>query len=161
MSTTFYVDDWHKQPFKEKKVFVKDTYPSLSETIEDEEFYFSNDYATHKDKETGHYYELIKVYDNPFPEVTIGYGISSKITSKIFNSSEGCDSVDIKKLDEAQKKLFKLINTNNTKGMTEEPSYKGNFIDFGINETKVLSIYKELYNLIVFAKKHNKSIYWG
>lgn len=154
MSVTFYVDGWHEQDYDMVKIFAHDLYPDIDESIFKDDIYFSKD-------ENGDYYEMKKVYKNPFPEVyfTSSHFHSLSSILKINFSSEG--SFSHEKLSFLFQKIMFFINSNNIQKHEEKKIIDGNFIYGGFSSDQIKSKLDQLLILIRFAQQNKKSIYWA
>ena len=160
MSVTFYVKDWDKQESVEKKVYVKELYPNLCESKEDEEFYFANEFNTFKDEKG--YYEIRTVYKNPFPELNLSNRKASILLNEVMpHKNYVSDSFSHNDINLALKSIFKIKNTNKINNIKVDSYVKNNFVDAGISEKEAERMLESLWGILLFARNINKTVYWG
>lgn len=154
MSITFYVEDWHKQPSSQIKVYMDEEYGL-------EESYFEDDPCIQKDSD-GRYFEMRTVYENPFPELNLG-----NLNAKLLLNALGYQfyyhaSFPVEQLSEVINNCMKLINNENKMVANERPSFQeGNIISMGVTSPYIFEKTQILMDLLVFAKINNKSVYWA
>lgn len=155
MSVTFYVDDWEKQPSSKVKAYTSDLYPGL------DDFYFENDPYCKKD-EDGRYYEERTVYENAFPELNVSNINAQSVLEAIGYQYKCAGAFPLEQLSEAIAACMKLIN-NESKLVVNTRLHKidGNFIVGGLSVDSLAFKINSLMDLLVFAQKNNKGVYWG
>lgn len=163
---TFYVKDWDKQPSKEVKVFLKDYYGNKDLPLEHEEECHSHVYGAIFDKEAQRYYIMERVYENEFPTVEINEIMLSNIISSIhFPLNDGggySGEIDFTQLSVYIKKVLFLLNSVKGLNSLVIPAEKTkNFIFAGADQDRYERKLKEILNLLQFARKNKKSVYWG
>ena len=157
MSITIYVEDWNKQPTTTQKVYVKDEYPSIPN--EEISFYFPESEGYLSD-ENG-VYSIQKIFINPFPELNYSNHNFKLLIEALGYQFDYSGSFPVEQLQEVNAKIIKLINTQSIHNATDNSFQQNNIIHFGQDIEDVKRKYNNILNLIQFAIKHNKSVYWG
>lgn len=157
MSITLYVQDWNKQQTTSKKIYVKDEYPSIpNEAIP---FYFSEEEGYLSD-ENG-VYSIQKLFINPFPELNYSNHNFKLLLEALGYQFDYSGVFPLEQLQEVNSKIIRVINTQSINNATDTSYQNNNLIHLGQYIDAVKRKYNDILNLIQFAIKHNKSIYWG
>ena len=155
MGVTVHVDGWHEQPSKEVKIYLSDRYPNL----DDEDFAF---YGGLKDEE-GRYYELERVYENPFPELYMTNGNWRDLADALGISSEECiGAISHGGIPMIMHRCVQLTNSGSRLEKATRPeSIQGNIVGFGTTPDYIRARVAEFMDILKFAQQKNKGIYWG
>jgi hypothetical protein len=173
MSVTFYVDGWNEQPSNEVKVYAHEEHPTLDEE------YFSSDPFYKKDQNG--YYEIKKVYSNPFPDVNFSNSNSALLLRALGYESIEYGEFPIEQLSDVISRGMALINndrkvesnvrktevfqrTSNVQHLDpeiEQNKIQGQFIYMGADADYIKRSINSLLTIVKFAQSKNKSIYWG
>lgn len=155
MSVTVYVDGWDEQPSQEQKVYVAERYPYMS----DEDFAF---FGYQRD-EDGRYFEIERVYDDPFPEMNLSNGNWRDLAVALgIDNGESVGAVAFVDLPDLIRQCLLLTNSQKKCIQAARPgSRKGNLIDFGTTEYFVREKAQRLLSIITFAQSKKKGVYWG
>jgi len=157
MSITLYVQDWNKQQTTSQKVYVKDEYPSISnEAIP---FYFSEEEGYLSD-ENG-VYSIQKLFINPFPELNYSNHNFKLLLEALGYQFDYSGEFPVEQLQEVNSKIIRVINTQSINNATDTSYQNNNLIHLGQYIEAVKRKFNDILNLIQFAIKHNKSVYWG
>jgi hypothetical protein len=157
MSVTLYVNEWEKQTSQQKKAYVSDKYPDF--TQEDIDIYFQDERLYKKDDKG--IYEMETVYDNPFPILNYSNSNFQLLLETLDYKFEYSGEFPIEQLPEVSSKIIRVINTNKISHASTESYQEGNFYQGGQSVEAAQRKYKDILNLIQFAIKNNKSVYWG
>lgn len=157
MSITLYVQDWDKQQTVSQKVYVKDVYPSIP--VEDIPFHFSEAEGFLTDDKG--VYSIEDVFINPFPELNYSNHNFKLLLEALGYQFDYCGSFPIEQLTEVNSKIIRVINTQRINNATDNSYQNANFIHLGQDIEAVKRKFNDILNLIQFAIKNNKSVYWG
>lgn len=156
MSITLYVEDWEKQDFEFRKVYVSEEYPNF--TQEDIDFYFSTE--DFKKDEKG-LYSNKRFFLNPFPELTYSNSNFLALLDGLGYQSTYEGEFPTEQLPEVLQKIIKVINTQKISNASRDGYQKGNFISMPQTEDAAKRKYQDILNLVKFAIENNKAVYWG
>tara|TARA_B100000073_G_C23449343_1_gene458700 strand:- start:145 stop:618 length:474 start_codon:yes stop_codon:yes gene_type:complete len=157
MSITLYVQDWNKQQTTSQKVYVKDEYPSIpNEAIP---FYFSEEEGYLSD-ENG-VYSIQKLFINPFPELNYSNHNFKLLLEALGYQFDYSGEFPVEQLQEVNSKIIRVINTQSINNATDTSYQNNNLIHLGQYIEAVKRKFNDILNLIQFAIKNNKSVYWG
>lgn len=155
MSITVYIDDWHKQPSTQKKSYLTDQYTGLDEDD------FSG-YGYEQD-DTGRYYEMQTVYENPFPEMNFCNG-NWREFSEVLNltTTDGVGSVSANDVGGVLLRAIVLLNSHTQQAKLVRPAeIDGRMMTPGTTMGYARRRAGEFVELLKFAADRNKGIYWG
>lgn len=159
MSISFYVEDWDKQPTEEQKVLASIIFETNDKDLLDH--FCENDPYFQKD-ENDDWFEMRTIEKDPFPTTNIVNGNITLFLNLIgFNySSHG--KIPLEELDVVIKIVQRSLNTKRIVESNKRDDYvSGNFTFCGIDSDDITDKLKEILELLVFAKKNNKFVYWG
>ena len=157
MSISIMVEGWNEQPSSQKKVYLKDEHPYL--TDEDLDYYFKHEHGYSKD-ENG-VYSIQRVYKNPFPELNYSNHNFSLLINAMGYQFDYSGSFPLEKLPELNQKIIKIINTGCIQNASDNSLIDGNFMHFGQSVIASRRKYNDILELIKFALENKKGIYWG
>ena len=157
MSITLYVQDWNKQQTTSQKVYVKDEYPSIPNEVIP--FYFSEEEGYLSD-ENG-VYSIQKLFINPFPELNYSNHNFKLLLEALGYQFDYSGEFPVEQLQEVNSKIIRVINTQSINNATDTSYQNNNLIHLGQYIEAVKRKFNDILNLIQFAIKHNKSVYWG
>ena len=157
MSITLYVQDWNKQQTTSQKVYVKDEYPSRPNEVIP--FYFSEEEGYLSD-ENG-VYSIQKLFINPFPELNYSNHNFKLLLEALGYQFDYSGEFPVEQLQEVNSKIIRVINTQSINNATDTSYQNNNLIHLGQYIEAVKRKFNDILNLIQFAIKHNKSVYWG
>ena len=157
MSITIYVQDWNKQPSTQQKTYIKDSFPDITE--EEINIYFPLQHGYQKD-ENG-VYEMETVYQNPFPELNYSNHNFQLLLETLDYQFDYSGEFPVEQLQEVNSKLIRVINSQRINNATDTSYQNNNLIHLGQDIDAVKRKYNEILNIIQFAIKNNKSVYWG
>lgn len=155
MSVTVYVDDWHKQPSTQNKVYMTDQYPGL-----DEDNFSGYGYER---GDTGRHHQMQSVYENPFPEMNFCNG-NWREFSQVLNLStiDGVGSVSAKDVGAVLLKAIFLLNSHAQQVKIVRPAeVDGRMMTPGTTISYARRRAGEFVELLKFAVDRNKGIYWA
>jgi hypothetical protein len=157
MSATFYISDWDKQPSTEQKLYAHIEFESFN--AEEIEMYFSTDLEYKKD-ENG-YYRITTIYSEAFPELNLSNENTKSILESLGYQYDYSGKFPEDQISEVITAGLKLINdkvklNNSVRTIVSE----GNFITTGIDQKYISRTTLSLIELLMFAKKNNKYVYW-
>jgi len=157
MSITLYVQDWNKQQTTSQKVYVKDEYPSIPNEVIP--FYFSEEEGYLSD-ENG-VYSIQKLFINPFPELNYSNHNFKLLLEALGYQFDYSGVFPLEQLQEVNSKIIRVINTQSINNATDTSYQNNNLIHLGQYIEAVKRKFNDILNLIQFAIKNNKSVYWG
>lgn len=172
MSITFYVQDWDKQETVEKKVFLTDLYPNSTEDLWVDDCK-RGAYGIKFDEETQRHYEMIEEAINPFPELNMCNANASLIISALGLEYDSCGDIEHSQISKIIQNAISVLNSDQKaetftrkkevvmKLDKETATIEPRFISFGADADYVKDRLKDMMELLSFAQKNNKSVYWA
>lgn len=121
MSITFYIEETAENPEPLGRVYAREQYPSLCETLAEEEFEFAGAIGYEKD-ETGHYFEMRPMW----PSANFSEGNVYNVLSAIGLPAKSDGTIEVADLANVRQRIVSAVNRRSVlRGMVRPPEDTG------------------------------------